>query len=294
MSLVSVIIPVFNERGTLGQTVRAVRDALQSREHEVVVVNDGSTDAPHAKYEGIGDVTLRHKENRGYGAALLSGFRAARGETLVIIDADGTYPADAIPVLLAALEDGADMAVGRRKAIPGEPGALTPRKILRAGAKCVLRMLANYLSGCKIPDLNSGLRAFRKADAMRFAHLLPSGFSLTTTITLAYLCNGLCIEYVPIEYADRPKDQPAKFRPVGDTWQLLLTILRTILFFNPLKVCLPVALCSWAVSLLALLFSWIFTDQIMDGTVSVFAIFGVQMLILGLLAEVIIKTPPKI
>jgi hypothetical protein len=147
----------------------------------------------------------------------------------VITDADGTYPAGSIPVLLGELGE-YDMVVGARI---GEHVAIP---LVRRPAKWFLRKLASYLAGRQIPDLNSGLRVMRKPLVKRFEHLLPSGFSFTTTITLASLCSGSLVRYSPIDYHKRIGD--SKIRP-GHAVEFLLLILRTIVYFNPLKIFIP-------------------------------------------------------
>jgi glycosyltransferase involved in cell wall biosynthesis len=228
---VSVVIPAFNEASGIGQSVREVLGTLRAtgREFELLVVDDGSADRTGeiAASEGAKVVTL--PENQGYGAALKAGIRRARHEVIVITDADGTYPASAIPRLLA--EMGAyDMVVGARI---GENVAIP---MLRRPAKWLLGRLASYLAGRHIPDLNSGMRAMRKELVTRFEHLLPSGFSFTTTITLAALCSGSLVRYQPIDYLERIGK--SKIRPTH-AFDFGLLILRTIVYFNPLKVFLP-------------------------------------------------------
>ena len=228
---VSVVIPAYNEEQGIAASVREVSRVLDEAgaDYELLVVDDGSEDrtAEIAKSEGA---TLVHlPENRGYGAALKTGIRRARHDTIVITDADGTYPADAIPGLLADLAE-YDMVVGERT------GAEVALATARGPARWFLRKLASYLAGRPIPDLNSGLRAMRRDLVRRFEHLLPDGFSFTTTITLAALCSGALVRYRPIEYHPRLGD--SKIRP-GHALDFLLLIVRTIVFFSPLKVFLP-------------------------------------------------------
>jgi glycosyltransferase involved in cell wall biosynthesis len=168
-------------------------------------------------------------ENRGYGASLKTGIRRSRFDTIVITDADGTYPAHYIPELVAQLGE-YDMVVGART---GENVAVP---LVRRPAKWLLRVLAGYLAGRHIPDLNSGLRVMKKDLVRRFAHLLPAGFSFTTTITLAALCSSSLVRYSPIDYHARIGK--SKIRP-GHAFDFTLLIIRTIVYFNPLKVFLP-------------------------------------------------------
>lgn len=228
---VSVVVPAYNEAGGVAAQVAAVRQALRAHDvtHEIIVVDDGSRDATGDEAARADATVVRHPRNRGYGAALKSGIRAATHETIVIIDADGTYPADMIPTLIPYIND-YDMVVGARI------GSTTHIPLARRPAKWFLRQLASYLTGEAIPDLNSGLRVMKKPLVERFEYILPSGFSFTTTITLSLLCNDFSVYYHPINYYRRTGS--SKIRPV-DAYHFLLLILRTIVYFNPLKVFLP-------------------------------------------------------
>jgi glycosyltransferase involved in cell wall biosynthesis len=234
---VTVVVPAYNEEGAIAEDMRSLLEVLGATDlrFEVVVVNDGSKDRTEEEARKVpGLRLLSHSHNRGYGAALKTGIRAARGEVIVITDADGTYPPRYIPELVGAIEAGSDMAVGARTG----KGAQIPS--IRKPAKWFLAKLANYLAGRQIPDLNSGQRAFRKADVVKFFPILPSGFSFTTTITLAMMCNDYEVTYHPIEYLHRIGT--SKIRPIRDTYNFIVLIVRTICYFNPLKVFIPPAL----------------------------------------------------
>lgn len=231
MDGVSVVVPAFNEAGAIQQSVRAILDVLKNAEHDVelIVVDDGSTDHTGELAKAAGAQVLALPENRGYGAALKAGISRTRHDIIVITDADGTYPPEAIPELLADLGE-YDMVVGARV------GAHVAIPLIRRPPKWFLRKLASYLAGRRIPDLNSGLRVIRKSLVKRFEHLLPSGFSFTTTITLAALCSGSLVRYSSIDYHQRIGH--SKIR-AAHTVEFLFLILRTIVYFNPLKVFVP-------------------------------------------------------
>jgi glycosyltransferase involved in cell wall biosynthesis len=231
---VSVVIPAFNERGAIEATIADVRAALAKAkasfpQSEILVVDDGSSDDTAELAEAAGARVIRQPQNRGYGAALKAGFAAARHDTVVITDADGTYPASAIPEMLEYADD-YEMVIGARV---GENVAIP---LVRRPAKWLLGRLASYLAGQRIPDLNSGLRVIDRGLEKRFEHLLPSGFSFTTTITLAALCNDRLVHYHPIEYY--PRIGESKIRATH-AFDFLLLVLRTVVYFNPLKVFLP-------------------------------------------------------
>jgi glycosyltransferase involved in cell wall biosynthesis len=225
------VIPAYDEEQAIAATIREVRAVMEAsgRAYELIVVDDGSRDRTRERAEAEGVTVIAQPENRGYGAALKAGIRRARFDTILITDADGTYPCEAIPRLLDEMGD-YDMIVGARI---GESVAIP---LARRPAKWFLGVLASYLAGRKIPDLNSGLRAMRKELVLRFEHLLPAGFSFTTTITLASLCSGALVKYLPIDYHARIGE--SKIRP-GHAFDFLVLIVRTIVYFNPLKVFLP-------------------------------------------------------
>jgi glycosyltransferase involved in cell wall biosynthesis len=229
---VSVVVPAFNEGQHIAPGLDELRATLESTgwEFEIIVVDDGSADNTAAAAETTGARVVRHRRNRGYGAALKTGIAAAEFPWILITDADGTYPPEAVPSILARASVN-DMVVGARI------GATVHIPLVRRLPKWFLRKLAGYLAGQRIPDLNSGLRLMRKDLIARYHHLLPSGFSFTTTITLAAACNGHDLEYVPINYLARLGE--SKIRP-WHAYEFTLLILRTIVFFNPLKVFIPV------------------------------------------------------
>lgn len=230
---VTVIIPAYNEAAHVADQVRAVETVMQQSgwEYEIIVVDDGSLDDTAEQAASTGVRVLRRRKNRGYGAALKLGVRSARYPWILITDADGTYPTESIPALLAASEYNA-MVVGART------GATVQVPLVRRPAKAFLRWLASYLAGQHLPDINSGLRLMRRDLVQKYEHLLPDGFSFTTTITLSSAVNAHPVEYIPINYHARLGE--SKIRP-RHAYDFTLLILRTIVFFNPLKVFIPVA-----------------------------------------------------
>jgi glycosyltransferase involved in cell wall biosynthesis len=284
---VTIVVPAYNEE--LG--IRGVVERLCALELgvpvEVLVVEDGSTDGTAAVLRALEQEfgalrALRHGRNRGYGAALKTGFAAAAHEVVIITDADGTYPEDRIPELLACIDDGADMAVGARR------GADVHIPLVRRPAKAALRLLASFLAGVDIPDLNSGLRAFRRDLVLSYRPILPDGFSFTTTITLASLTNGHRVDYVTINYAHR--DGQSKIKPIRDTLGFTALIVRTVMYFNPLKVFYPITFLLLVGLLLSLAYDLLVESppNLGDKTVLLF-VATVQVLSVGLLADLIEK-----
>lgn len=278
----SVIIPAYNEAGGITEVVERLTPVLSSldRDTELLVVDDGSADDTAALAQKAGAQVVRHEQNRGYGASLKSGIRRASHDLVAILDADCTYPPEALPELLASV-DGNDMVVGARKKgkvhIP----------LIRRPAKAVLRWLASYLSGHSIPDLNSGFRVMRRPVVNRYLGLLPSGFSFTTTITLAMLVSGFGVKYVDIEYHARAGR--SHIRPIRDTLGFLSLILRTVMYFNPLRIFVPLALVFFTAGAAVFGLSWAYLERPLDTTSLLLIVTGVQLGALGLLADLIAK-----
>ena len=195
----SIILPVYNEVEHLEQEVDRVRAAMDASEYsyEIIIVDDGSSDGSGELALTLPDVrVIRFLQNRGSGSARKAGTAAARGRVTVWTDVDMTYPNDTIPQLVKEL-DGYDQVVGARTT---EEGTM---KSLRVPAKWFIRKLASFLTKTKIPDLNSGFRAFRTDVARQYLRHLPPGFSCVTTMTMTFLSGGYSVKYIPIEYGKR-------------------------------------------------------------------------------------------
>lgn len=276
----TIIIPAYNEQDGIAKVVDQVRSALADSglTYELLVVNDGSRDDTAARARATGVRVVSHRVNRGYGEALKTGIRNAAYDRIAIIDADGSYPAADIPKL-AELLDGAEMVVGART----KANAAIP--LIRRPAKALLTWLASYLTGTKIPDLNSGLRLFKRPLAIEFFDLLPSGFSFTTTITLAALNSGYNVEFVPIDYYHRTGR--SKIRPIQDTFNFFMLVLRLTLIFRPIKIYLPLAGLMVALALVILAVGWFAFGRIFDNTILLVIQTAIQAAMIGLLADVV-------
>ncbi|MEU4513315.1 glycosyltransferase family 2 protein [Nonomuraea wenchangensis] len=245
---VTIVLPCYNEQDHVIDEVERITRAMDSSgyTYELVAIDDCSTDETLARLHEAAPayphlrVRAFHR-NGGSGTVRRIGSQEARGEIVVWTDADMTYPNDRIPELVQILDKDPtiDQVVGARTSEEGS------HKLLRVPAKFVIRKVAEMLAGQKIPDLNSGLRAFRKSVAKPYLRLLPPGFSCVTTITLSFLSNQHDIHYLPIEYAKRAGK--SKFSFVSDAYRYILQVLRMIMYFNPLKVLMPPAL--WLVGI---------------------------------------------
>ena len=283
----TIIVPVYNEKRGIESTLQDLEQIRKDADFgvEIVVVNDGSDDGSK---EVLGEIScegvsvIHHSVNRGYGAALKTGIRNSPKECIIITDADGTYPNERIPELIKIFQEGNyDMVVGARV------GGNVKIPLIRKPAKWFITKLASYLAGTRIPDLNSGLRVMKKDVVEKYINILPDGFSFTSTITLAMLTNGYSVKYVPIDYFKR--EGKSKIKPIQDTLNFIQLIIRTVLYFNPLKIFVPLSLFLVIFAFMVLIGSWVFTGKAMDVTFGVILMTSVMVLVIGMLADLIDK-----
>lgn len=230
---VTVIIPAFNEAATVGEVVKEILHGGLDFVKEVLVVDDGSTDGTASAAQTAGARVISHGDNRGYGTALKTGIRAAMTPFILTMDADGQHRTEDIRGLWG-LAEGCDMVVGERTALIHSP-------IWRMPGKWALRALAVYLTRRAIPDLNSGLRIIRRDVAMKYLHLCPTGFSFSTTMSMALLTRGYGVQYVPIDVGPR-KGKSKSTVSVATGFDTLVLALRISTLFNPLHVFVPASL----------------------------------------------------
>lgn len=291
---VSIILPAYEEEEAVAAQVESVGRLAETlgRSYEIIVVDDGSEDRTGERATAAGARVIRHAQNRGYGAAVKTGIDAASYESIVMIDADGTYPVEAIPRLLGRL-DRADMVVGART------GERVHIPLVRRPAKFVLRWLAARIGGTRIPDLNSGLRCFRRETVRQYYSILPDQFSFTTTITLALLADGYRVVYEPIDY--HPRVGRSKIRP----WHFLdftILVLRLAMLFQPLKVFVPLALGTGLLAVLKVgfdvvafiprneAFGWsVLYQAVLSGSALFLLLITVQLLLVGMVADGLLR-----
>ncbi len=281
--LISIVIPVFNEEEAIGDDLDLILETMDRSDYdyEVIVVDDGSTDRTAEIVRRRERVKLiHHPYNLGTGAARTTGIKESQGSIIVMTDGDGSYPNQEIPQLLSFLGE-YDMVIGARRQ---ERGNL---RWLRAPAKLFIRLLASYLTGVRIPDLNSGFRAFKKGLAEGYLNILPSTHSWVATITIAFLSDGHTVKFMPIDYYKRKGK--SKFHPIADTYNYLSLVVRAVMYFNPLKVFLPASLSLLAIGggkMLYDIFAYHF--HFAPSTVIIF-LTAIQVGAIGLLADLIVR-----
>ncbi len=280
---VSIVLPVFNEKGHLDDEIDRIRKTMDESQYdyEILVVDDGSTDGSGQRLREIDGIRLiQFATNRGSGSARRYGTQAAAGRIVVWTDVDMTYPNDAIPALVDQL-DGVDQVVGARTS---EEGTV---KLLRKPAKWLIRKLASYLTGVRIPDLNSGFRAFRRDVALPYLHLLPRGFSCVTTLTMSFLSNGYSVRYIPIDYA--PRAGESKFHWWRDTKRYLIQVVRMTLMWEPMRVFGPPAAILGLVGVGKLIYDLIDKDfRVATNTIVILGV-AFALGLIGMIADLMVQ-----
>lgn len=287
--MVSIVVPAFNEAATLGRVLDGIASTLarEGIEHELIAVDDASTDeTPRILAARPALRVLRHAENRGYGASLKTGIEAARGDIIGILDADGTYPPEAFPRLLAALTGERAMVVGVRS---GSGARAFP--LLRRPGKEIVAALAAFLVGQRIPDLNSGMRVMRRDFLAGSARLLPDGFSFTTTVTLAALTNRLGVAWVPITYMPRVSKSTLTFTRglFREFPTFVALVVRIVTYFRPLRFFGSLGLFFLALGALNLIRTLTLERNVSDASILLIVV-GIQIGLMGLLADLIVRS----
>ena len=248
----SIIIPCYNEKHAIRETIECIWTVVRKsdiKNVEIIAVNDGSTDGSEhvlnslAAESQAGELlVIHHNRNQGYGAALKTGIRRSQSDYICITDADGTYPNERIPELIRKItSNDLDMVVGARI------GENVDYSKIRSIPKMILVPWVSFLCGTEVPDMNSGLRVFRRDRSLDFLKLLPDGFSFTTTITICLLRNRYAVEFIPISYTKRIGKSHIK--PIRDTLRFTQLILRTGMYFAPMRLLAPL------IAVLAVLFA---------------------------------------
>jgi glycosyltransferase involved in cell wall biosynthesis len=288
---VTIVLPCFNEQDhVLAELERIDRAMLASGySYELLVIDDKSTDAT---LEVLRSAVPRFpamrlmpfRRNGGSGTARRIGTTEACGRIVVWTDADMTYPNERIPEFVRYLDDNPDVdqVVGARLTEEGT------HKWARVPAKWVIRKIASSLASVRIPDLNSGLRAFRREVSLPYLRLLPPGFSCVTTITMAFLSNQHAVDYLPIDYAKRAG--VSKFHPFRDAYRYILQVLRMVMYFNPLKVLMPFALWIMALGAVKLIVDVVRYDWHVTTSSLLLLVVGFQIAVLALIGDLVVRS----
>lgn len=229
MDRISLIIPCFNERTAIEQTIDEIKFLLGRALHEIVVVDDGSFDGTYEILKNRKDIKLvRNPYNKGYGFSIKKGILASMGEIIAVTDADGTYPIEQLLVMIKKLEDGYDMVIGKRENLK------TFDPFLKKLSRFLFKQIAQFVAGEKILDVNSGLRVFRRDVILKYLINTSSGFSFSLSTTLIFILEGLAIYYFPIEY--RPRIGKSKVKYLRDILRSAQILVETITLYNPIKI----------------------------------------------------------
>ena len=280
--MISVVITAFNEEEIIVETIENVHSVLKNQkvDYEIIIVNDGSTDRTEEILKNCNDIILISRNiNRGYGFSLKEGIRKSIGSMILIIDADGSYPIDEIPNLISE-SSSCDMVIGERS------GQNVSIGLLNRFGKLILRFLIYFLSSIWIKDINSGLRIFKKELILKYWSIIPDGFSLTTTLTVASLLEKYRIKFIPINYYKRVGK--SKINPLKDFFNFIILVFRIISFFRPLRFYLPISIFFLIASFLRAIRDIMLFNSIETAAVLLF-IIAIQTLFFGLLADLIVN-----
>jgi len=273
---VTIVIPAYNEAAGIRNVLQALTVASRQwgTDVNIIVVDDGSMDETAAQAKTMeGIKIIRHNYNKGYGAAIKTGVQAAETEWVITYDADGQHSPDLIEKLLPAMTAECDLVVGKREGYKGP--------WIRQPGKWLICLVANHLTGHHIPDLNSGLRAFRREQFLCYAHLFPNGFSLSTTSTVCFFKEGLNIMYVPIRIHRR--NGKSTIRP-RDAIKTLMLILRLTMLFSPLRIFLPTSVFLGCLTMVITTYEMIFHRNVSTSGAVLLTFTGL-VFFFGLLAD---------
>jgi len=249
--MVSLLIPAYNEEQSIIDTIESAKllfKNLKIKDFEIIVINDGSTDKTKEYASKTGVKIITHPQNLGYGFSLKNGIKNAKFQSIIITDADQTYPLDEVPKLYTEYKKGFDMVVGKRIGYKESIFKIILRKILK--------FVVEFAAGRRIPDINSGLRIFKKDTIKEYLPHLCETFSFTTSATLAYMMNGKFVSYVPINYGKRKGK--SKVSLMRDSFKTIFYIMQTVTYYNPLKIFMLFSLVCVLFSLIGFLGSIFF------------------------------------
>lgn len=286
--MISVVIPALNEQDAIAETVQRVQTTLEAANlvpYEIIVVDDGSRDETGTRAAAVGARVIRHPHNAGYGHSLKDGIRDAHYDLIAITDADGTYAIESLPALVERYRDGFDMIVGTRS------GKHYRELLLKMPMRWVLRMLVEWTASRPIPDVNSGLRVFRRSTVLGYFDHLCDAFSFTTSLTLAYTMTGRFVGYVPIAYKERIGKSKVKL--LRDSMRTIQYVLEAAIYYNPLRIFLLMSAVVTVAAILSFLVALVIHLRVfyfvgIGGLIAALIIFSLGLLA-ALLRQIMIK-----
>ncbi|MBN1899540.1 MAG: glycosyltransferase family 2 protein [Spirochaetes bacterium] len=283
---VDIVMPAFNEEKAIGTVIKDIKKSMKGKKYkyQIVVIDDGSTDNTVTIAKKLGARIIQNEVRMGSGFSRKKAIRLSTSDVVVMIDADGTYPAKDIPKILSYFPK-YDQVIGARKK---ETGTF---RIFRSFAKNIIKALASYLAGIRIPDLNTGLRAFKTSIMKKYIYIVPNGFSGVSTMTLIFLLDDYKVKFVPIEYYKRIGK--SKFRFFADTLSYLETVIRIIINFKPLKVFLPFGLFLLFAGIIKVFIEVLFWVGYIQQSSILIILTSLIVFSIGFLADLIVTTGKK-
>lgn len=272
---ISIVIPAYNEEGALKTSLEKMESMGMHEKYEVILIDDGSTDKTYQIMKESPFTVYSHNANKGYGASLKTGIRKSSGEKVVIMDSDGQHDPAEIPKIIKLLEDN-DMVIGERSANSHQ---VSNRKL----GKHIIRKIGEYLVEQKLPDFNSGFRGFDRKLITEMLHIMPNGFSFSTTSTLGFLKEGYNIATFPITVSER-QGRKSNVRFFKDGSKTLLLLFRIIMLFNPMKIFFPISLLSFFGGLAFGTYGYFGFGRFSNGGM-ILMILGMFLFFIGLLAD---------
>ena len=269
--MISIILPAFNEEKSIKKTISSTKEILRKNNinpFEIIIIDDGSSDSTFKIALSEKVKVIKNPHNLGYGISLKKGIDAAKYETIIIMDADLTYPTEKIPDLIKKKNEGYDMVVGQRT------GKYYRESPIKLPFRIILRFLVEYVAERKIPDINSGFRIFDKKTAKKYFSHLCNTFSFTTSLTLAYMMNGKFVHYIPIEYFKR--EGSTKVKLLQDSIRTLQYIIEAVIYYNPMKMFMLLSIFLIVLGIFLLMIGAI-------STLNIFYIVGVSSIIISIL-----------
>lgn len=271
----SVIIPAFNEAAGITQLLDKIVQMELHHGFEIIVIDDGSTDQTADIVRKYPVKLISHRTNQGYGASLKTGIRKATGKHVIMLDSDGQHDPAYIPQIAAKLNE-YDLVIGERSQCSFQVRG-------RQSGKKIIRWVGQYLFDQKLPDYNSGLRGFNRQLIMSMLHMMPNGFSFSTTSTMAFIKEGYFIGTIPVVVAER-QGRASNVKFIRDGCKTLLLLFRIIMLFNPLKVFFPTSIIVSTIGMIWGIYGYVMFERIANSA-TIIIVMGMFLFFIGLIAD---------